>query len=496
MSAIPLHRLLALGESQANHPAVVDSGRTTTYAELTRFVRRVADRITAAAERPRVLIHLSQGMEAYAAMFATHMAGGCYTATNVRSSPARNTAVCRRFEPEVLVSTAELADSLAPTNACLIDIANLGGHAGLETVQPEHELAYVMFTSGSTGEPKGVMVSHESLAHYIDWAITAMDVGPGDHWSQHPSISFDLSVLDIYGALSSGATLHPLDNDRDRLVPADFIRRRRLTIWNSVPSVIDLMIRARHVTAERLASLRLMTFCGEPLLPHHLEAIFEAKPDVLVHNTYGPTEATVSCTLAKLTSTNYPDYANDSVAIGEAIPEMQMFLRGGNSPDEGEIVLAGVQLAKGYWKDSESTLQQFRTLRLDSEEECRAYFTGDWGVRHDGKLFCVGRIDRQVKIKGHRLELGEVDAALRTCGADAACTVAIDGALYSFIAADSRFDLNDLRRRAAGILPHHAMPAELFVIEELPRTDNNKIDFGALTRLARDKISHRQSSEP
>jgi D-alanine--poly(phosphoribitol) ligase subunit 1 len=483
----PLYRFLDHSDRRPRHPAVVGSHGTISYGELAATARRLGAAIAKTAAHPRVLIHLPQCAEAYAAMFGTLMAGGYYATTNVTVPHRRHISVLESFAPDVIVTATGCGDlsTVGDVDIRVIDVADL---PSTEMSQPAqaHDLAYVMFTSGSTGEPKGVMVGREGLAHYAAWATEAMAVTPEDRWSQHPNIAFDLSVLDIYGALCSGATLYPIDNPRDRLIPAEAIRRHRLTIWDSVPSVIDLMQRAKQVTSEHLASLRLMTFCGEPLLKPHLETIFRARPDLVVHNTYGPTEGTVSCTLIKLETSNFKMACGQSVALGDPIPGMELHLADGENETEGEIVLSGPQVARGYWQDREATAKSFQTMEINGAERF-VYRTGDWAVRQGRHLFFASRIDRQVKIHGHRLELGEVDTALRDCGAGAVCTLMVDGSLHSFVEGGVEQDAVDLRRQLTMRLPSYGVPESIHVIDCLPRNQNDKIDTKALAARLRAK---------
>jgi D-alanine--poly(phosphoribitol) ligase subunit 1 len=351
-----------------------------------------------------------------------------------------------------------------------VDIESLADSPLDQAMEP-HELAYVFFTSGSTGNPKGVMISRSSLAHYVDWAIHAMDVTLEDRWSQHPNIAFDLSVLDIYGALCAGAALYPLVSKKDRLLPGDFVRRNRLTIWNSVPSVIDLMSKVRQVSEACFASLRLVTFCGEPLHSRHLDLIFAANPSVVVHNTYGPTEATVSCTLLRLTAENYHSFCKGSVALGEPIPGMDIVLSG---EDEGEIFLVGAQLAVGYWGNAEATSSAFVTL--DVRGGVRAYRTGDWVKVRGGNYFFSSRVDHQVKVKGNRVELGEIDVAIHHAGYGNSCTVFVEGKLHCFIEAALLPDLKAFRSNMALHLPDYEIPDRLHALVQLPVNDNDKVD--------------------
>lgn len=477
---------LFLGQVAArpDHAAVVDAGRTYSYGEIGALAGRLAGRLSALGPHPRVAIHAPAGAFAYAAMMATLMAGGIYTPLNVSAPPLKRRRCVVQFRPDAVISTmADTPSVLEGVAPCLvIDPATVGGPV-LSAPRPSHDLAYVMFTSGSTGAPKGVMVGRAALANYVGWALRAMAVTPDDRWSQHPNIGFDLSVLDIYGALCGGATLYPLDDAERRFMAGLAVKRHGLTIWNSVPSVVDLMVATRQLTADNMASLRLMTFCGEALLPAQVDAIFAARPDLTVHNTYGPTEATVSCTLLPLRA-GQPRATGPTIALGQAIDGMAIHLVGGSDDGEGEIVIAGPQLAAGYWEQPEATARQFRMIDLGRGPE-RAYFTGDWGERRDGHLFFRRRIDTQTKISGYRVELDEINAAIRECGYTAACVVA-ESDLHAFVETiDPDFSGDDLAERLVDRLEPHLIPRWFHRCEALPRNANDKVDLGALIeRLA------------
>lgn len=480
-----LQRLFENAVRSPSHAAVDDDGRITTYAELASLVRRMARALSGGNEPPRVLIHLPQIAEAYAAMFAAAYAGGFYSTTNVVLPPQRRRMTFEAFAPTVVITKEAMrgeAANAAP-QARIVTIENLPAEELAEPLPP-HRLAYVMFTSGSTGKPKGVMISKEALDHYVDWALEAMEVSPADRWSQHPNIAFDLSVLDIYGALCGGATLVPITSAKDLLMPAKAIRSRALTIWNSVPSVLNSMIGIRQLNSTNLATLRLMTFCGEPLLPMHLDAIFAARPEIVVHNTYGPTEATVSCTLLRLTAENYREACSKSVAIGDPIPGMRVTLVGEGQPDEGEIVITGKQVADGYWNDPALTARQFRDFEIAGAHE-RGYFTGDWGYRRGAHVFFGSRIDHQVKIRGERVELGDIAAALINLGYGFACAVMVNGELHGVFESEAELPPESvIREKLSDALPLHLVPKGFHRISRLPRNANDKIDVQVIQKWA------------
>ncbi len=473
---------LAAAAAHPDRPAIVANGHITPYAALEERARAFAA-LFAARPAPRVLVALPQEADAYAAMFGAGLAGGFHTPLNLASPLAKMERIAGLLEPDFIVGAPALATALgqAAPGARLVDPARLDA-SPFPGRGARHRLAYVLFTSGSTGLPKGVMVPRTGLDHYVGWLRGAFAMRPEDRVAQHPNLAFDISMTDIFAALCHGAALHPL-SDRDRLLPARFIAREKITVWNSVPSVVSLMMQAGEVTARHLQSLRLMNFCGEPLLREQCEALFAARPDLLVQNTYGPTEATISMTGLPLQADSYRHFCGASVALGPAIPGMGLHLVGGAHADEGEIVLTGPQLADGYWRDEDKTEAAFRAVNT-AEGPRRGYYTGDWAERRDGQIFFKERIDFQVKVLGYRIELDEVAAAIRDCGWPTAVVFKRGEALAAVVERmpGLPFDERDLRRRLAARIEPHAVPAVIAEIDRMPRNDNDKLDRKAAAR--------------
>ena len=336
-----------------NNYAVYENKIKFTYKNLFNISITIATNLNKISKSPKVLILLPQGAYAYASMFGSLISGGYYTPCNVDTPKKKIQNIVDLFKPNIIIynkTTYKKLSKQSKSSSKIININELIKQK--KTFNSKFKInknAYVCFTSGSTGSPKGVIISRKALSAYIDWAIKSMKLNHKDRWSQHPNISFDLSVLDIYGALCSGGSLFPLNLSVDRMFPAIAIKKYNLTIWNSVPSVISMMMQAKQLTSSNIKSLRLATFCGEPLLGEHIEAIFRAKNNIIVHNTYGPTEATVSMTLLKITSkTNFDKISRESVALGKPISNMGLHLIGGKNKNEGEIVITGPQLAEEY----------------------------------------------------------------------------------------------------------------------------------------------------
>jgi D-alanine--poly(phosphoribitol) ligase subunit 1 len=476
-----LDQFFARARERSRHLAVVWNGESVTYASLARHARCLA-RVFARFPEPRVLIALPSGAEAYAAMLAAGLAGGYYTPVNVDSPLLKLRRIVRQLQPDIVVGYGDLAASLlaeAP-GAVQVRPADAPDTPLGDGERRRHPTAYVIFTSGSTGAPKGVVIPRIALDHYVAWMRGSRMFGADDRASHYANIGFDFSVMEIYGALCAGATLFPVLGRGDRLFPARMIAREKITVWSSVPSVVSLMMRSDGVTADNLGSLRWLNFCGEPLLPQQLRAIFRACPHVVVQNTYGPTEATVSMTSLVITAADYEGACRSSVALGEPIPGMGLHLVGGRHADEGELVITGPQLASGYWQDPERSAERFREVAHGSSSAI-GYFTGDWAERHAGHIFFKGRMDFQVKVKGVRVELDEVAAALREIGWPVVCVLSRGDHLVAAVEHGAApFDQRAVTDALAARLDDAAVPRSVLPIDQMPYNENGKIDREAV----------------
>ncbi|WP_369214891.1 AMP-binding protein, partial [Streptomyces flavofungini] len=375
-----------------------------------------------------------------------------------------------------------------------------------------HDLAYLLFTSGSTGEPKGVPVRHGNVCAYLEQAVPHYGPGPGDRVSQTFDLTFDPSVLDLYAAWGTGATLVAATRG-DLLRPVRFAATRALTHWNSVPSVISLAERLRALKPGSLPGLRRSMFCGEPLTLRQARAWAGAAVNSSVDNAYGPTELTVTCTGYRLPGAPgaWPDTPNDTVPIGPLHPALEGRLL------DGELCVRGPQRFAGYLNPADNT---GRFLTPDGTPYDPAtpltpahwYRTGDRvttlpespdSPEADGPLASgtplihLGRVDQQVQVHGYRVELGEVEAALRQLpGVAEAVVVALptpDGsielaAVHTLTSGAPLAGLREsphesLRESLRHRLPPYMVPARLTPVPSIPLNANGKVDRRAVERL-------------
>jgi amino acid adenylation domain-containing protein len=356
-------------------------------------------------------------------------------------------------------------------------------------VADENAVAYLLFTSGSTGKPKGVMVSQHNGVALMDWFQSHYDLGPEDRFSQNFALTFDPSVSDMFAAWWSGACLCvPLD--REKLKADGYILRSRLTVWNSVPSIAIMMQRMNLLKPGRFPTLRYSQFCGEGLPPEIAQAWSEAAPNSVLDNLYGPTETTVFCTIYRWDPARSPaECVRGLVPIGETFPNTRAFVADENYREvpagtEGELLIAGDQVTLGYLDDPEKTRASYV---IPPGKDETYYRSGDLFMRpaEDAPLVFLGRIDHQVKVRGHRVELGEVEAALRDIsGATQAVAIGwprTSGGAQGLIAFVSiPVDVQEMRRRMAERLPDYMVPNEILPLDRFPLNNNGKVDRKAL----------------
>lgn len=354
--------------------------------------------------------------------------------------------------------------------------------------------AYLLFTSGSTGDPKGVQVHHRNVLPYLRQAAERYGVSPDDRCTQLFDLTFDLSVHDMFLCWGAGATLFRVP-DQARFAPARFVARHALTVWFSVPSTAATMLGLRALRPGDLPGLRLSLFCGEALPKRVAMAWADAAPHSVIENIYGPTEATIAITGFTLprnrdTLAGLPEV----VPIGTAFPDQFTAVVDPQgqpvaSGEEGELCLAGSQVTDGYWCRPDLTSQRFVRFPWDNEHRLW-YRTGD-RVRQDPAdgLSFLGRLDRQAKIAGHRIELQEVEAVLhRAANANAAALawpLDADGlarGIVGFVGQTDR-SVEAILAACRTVLPPYSVPSAIHRVEDWPLNSSGKTDHRRLRQI-------------
>ncbi len=495
-------RFHRVARAHAGRPAVADRGRVTTYAQLEAAAGAIAEHLGEAlpdASGP-VVLFCETGAPLFSAMLGALEAGRFYVPLDPRMPDARLAPIFRDLDAAAIVSDAasqSRARDLAAASRgervlAVEDLAAAASGARTGPAAAPGDLAYVLFTSGSTGRPKGVMQSHRNVLHNV-WKLTeGLRILPEDRLTLLSSPSFGASVSDIYGALLNGACVCPFDLSGDglRRLP-EFLEREAITILHAVPSAFRSLA-ATLDGHEDLSRLRMVKLGGEAVLASDFDLYRNRLPRGCVfHVGFGATEISVIRQWFAGPDTPWPA----GTPLGYAVDGTEVVLLDGDGrSDEGEIGIVASTLAVGYWKDPALTAATF--LPVEGRPEARLYRTGDLGrLLPDGCLLHLGRKDARVKVRGHRVETAEVEAALLAIpGVREAAVEARGGGaaqrLTGWIVADLRgpaANASALRRALAGRLPASMIPSRFVRLDTLPRTASGKVDRRALPNPARSR---------
>jgi D-alanine--poly(phosphoribitol) ligase subunit 1 len=456
--------------------------RRLTYGELVRRSDVLADRLAATLpdEHCPVVVLGHKEPELLIAFLGVAKSGHPYV-------PVENNLPPQRLQRITEVSRAPL--TLTPETVALLTLDESPRiSAPVAHHLPPAAPYYIMFTSGSTGEPKGVVITHACLESFLNWMLLEQAPPEGEVFLNQVPYSFDVSMMDTYLALVTGGTVFSVTREdvaRPRQLHEAFARSG-LTIWVSTPSFAQLCLVQRSFNADLLPRLRRFLFCGETLPPAVASQLLDRFPGAEVWNTYGPTEATVATTSIRVDRDVLARYS--PLPIGYPMPGTRVLVfddegRAAPSGTRGEIVIAGPNVSPGYLGRPDLTARAF--FELDGQ---RAYRTGDWGRVQDGLLFCEGRMDNQIKLHGHRIELGDIEANLRALAGvrDALVLPTLwhgqPDALSAFVVMaergpESDFDLgNRLRAQLAERVPAYMLPRQFNFLEAFPMTPNGKAD--------------------
>ena len=512
-----LHQLLtATARQRPDAEAVRLLDQAITYRELDQLSNQVAQLLIAngVVRGDRVGIYLQKSPGAIAAIFGIMKTGACYVPVDANAPGMRLQEIGRQCEFRALITSSVLYQKLdgsfhqncrmnailfvdqAPEKAPPIpvftfadDLSRQPNHDP-EVAAIDNDLAYILFTSGSTGVPKGVMLSHLNAVTFVNWGFETFGVTPQDRLSQHAPFNFDLSVFDIYVAIKAGAaiSLVPEGLSVFPLQLAKFIQDQKISIWYSVPMVLTLLHQRGKLEERDFSALRWVLFAGEVFPTKHLRALMEKLPGKRYANLYGPTETNV-CAWYEVESLA-PDQTAP-IPIGKAcantdlIPINAEGKRVVTTNEEGLLYARGSTVMQGYYGRPEATAACFIADPFAIGREEKLYCTGDWVTLDEkGNYLFVGRKDHMIKTRGYRVELGEIEAVMVAHPAvDEAVALpipdeAIGNTIHAVVTlADSRtLDVTQLKQHCAEKLPAYMVPEKIEFRAALPRTDNGKID--------------------
>ncbi len=479
-------------------PAVYFGGATVTFAELDARAARLAARLRALGVGPetRVGVAAERGPGLVAAVLGVLRAGGAYVPLDPAYPADRLAFMLADAAVPVVVTQPSLAARLPEFVGLVVllddgdapgESGNAAGEGALSHSPFPESAAYVVYTSGSTGRPKGVVVTHGGLASFTAAAAAEWGIGPGDTVASHGSFSFDVWVLEVLLPLAAGAAVRPVPQasvpDVDRLIE----ELEHVGDVFTVPALVRAMAARMHPAGRTLPGLKRV-YCGADVVPPELlREMREIFPAAELRVVYGPTEATVACSALRVGHA-LPERS----LIGFALGNVALHVCGpGGEPlpvgVPGELCVGGPHVARGYLGRPELTAGQFVPDPFAGTPGARLYRTGDRVRRlDDGGLEFLGRIDRQAKVRGFRVEPGEIESVLaRHPGVRAAVALVRedrpgDRRVVAYLEADAGFPAAEALELARGALPEYMVPAALVVLDKLPLTPTGKVDRRAL----------------
>jgi amino acid adenylation domain-containing protein/non-ribosomal peptide synthase protein (TIGR01720 family) len=476
--------------------AVVASEEQVTYAELNKRANQLAHHLRLLGVGPEVLVGIcvERSIEMVVGLLGILKAGGAYLPLDGEYPLERLSFMLEDAGVTVLL-TQERSLSVFPEHSAKVvcmdrDWAVIGEQSveNPECLTTAENLCYVIYTSGSTGRPKGVEIEHRGLVNYVNWSRETYPFGAKGRTPVHSSLSFDLTVTSLYGALVSGGCLELIGEQRFGLSRA-LGEGAEFNVVKLTPGQLQLLnLEVKKGAAGRVAALVLG---GENLLSETVKSWLELNPETRVFNEYGPTETVVGCCIYE-----FKEMADSaaSVPIGRAIANTQLYILDDHRQPvplgvAGELYIGGEGVARGYLKQPQLTAEKFVPHPFSGEEGARLYRTGDLTrFRQDGQIEYLGRLDQQVKVRGYRIELGEIETELRQHDLVQECVVIAKEdelghqRLIAYVVSEGTASpaSQELQVYLKQRLPDYMLPAAFVMLDEIPLSANGKVDRAAL----------------
>lgn len=451
----------------------------------------------------RVCILSRKNRFLYIGVLGALKSGSCWVPFSNAYPAERIVNLLKSIQPKAIITETYFEESLSELIAAEnldIEIVNVEKNFGEEPSAPvvlnrtPEDLAYIIFTSGSTGTPKGVMVYHRNISHFLNNCFDFFKVEEGKRFAHHSELTFDPSILDLFYCWATGGCLVPMNKRKYLINPLAYISKFGINFLFTVPSVIASLQKAGQLSDEALDSVEHLVLTGEPVPSNLVNAWKEHHPNCHIYNFYGTTETSIISHWIRF-DTSLP--SGTIAPVGRPVPGVRVqLMEGGRVVDDGEIgesVVWGTQISPGYWGAAAENATRFIIGYGDKLLPQQAYRTGDLLRRQpDGIYTFIGRADRQVKVRGHRVELMEVENSIMMCDGVEEVVVILsppvkelqEEHLAAMITAADGLSTERLLTELEQRLPAYMVPSRVFVSDaQLPRNNNGKIDFEKVKKV-------------
>lgn len=462
-----------------------------TYQDLYRYMKKINFQL-AGCKQKRIVLYGSKSIGVYAAIYSIILSNNVWIPFTPGFPATRLREMLEVSEADIIIYEEDLPEELIKfATERNIFLRNLNEILAQEKEReftnfdfPGNDLAYVMFTSGSTGKPKGVPVTHENYINFVNNALEILPFRRGEIFSDYHDFAFDISIFYLFCAPLTESAISPIKNEKERIFPVKHFQQNNITIWSSVPSVISRIQRLRP-NEEIQNQFSILFLCGEPFSLGVLKYCYENMKVKKVYNFYGLTETGVEnfyheCFLEDLEKYEEKGF----VPIGKPLKGNEIKVT-----EDKELLLAGCQLTPGYFKGIESR-------RFEIIDGKRWYHTGDIVERFEDVYFCKGRLDSQVKLSGYRIEMMDIEVQVKKQSGikEAVCFVDDAEQVKLLICAyvpekGTSIDIQGLKAKLAKSLPDYMVPKKFFILDDMPRNNNDKLDRKKIKEMYFGKIS-------
>lgn len=485
-----------LDETEKKYPGkigFVDENVSMTFSKIKNNALKIATAlIREKLFKKPIAIYMDKSVEELITFLGVAYSGNFYSPIDVNMPMLRIERILEVFEPEVIITKKTLRESMNfhMGNAKILfleDIMQLDFDEEAVYLQRNRccdaDLLYVLFTSGSTGIPKGVTICHQSVIDYIDWVEKAFSINSDTVFGNQAPFYFDNSILDIYTTVKTGATLYIIPHNLFSwpIKLLEYIKQKEINTIFWVPSAMILVSKLKALAKVNLdGKLRKILFCGEVMPNKHLNIWRKYIPNALYANLYGPTEITDVCTCYMI-DRKFED--EESLPIGTPLPNTDILILNNenkmvNVNEIGELCVRGTSISKGYYKNPEKTKQAFVQNPLNPYYTELIYRTGDLVKKNEyGEILYVGRKDFQIKHMGHRVELGEIETAISSIK-----EISMNCCLYDdekdkiVVFVEEEITLSELNEKLKALIPEYMLPNKIVKLEKMPLNGNGKID--------------------
>jgi D-alanine--poly(phosphoribitol) ligase subunit 1 len=486
--------------------AIKYDDKTYSYLQLNnkanQFVQFLLDR--GIKQGDVIAIANTKTINSFALMIACLKLGVIYVNIDIDGPFERLEKIFKTCEPKIVLSddntkiVSKVSESMG-IKYLKIDIKSLNA---FEKDFPKNKsvkdidgntVAYIMFTSGSTGIPKGAAISHQNLIHLINWSRAFYRLTDNDIFANVSPMYFDNSVFDFYSALFSGASFVPIKKDMltNPLLLTKFIDEQKCTIWFSVPSMLMYLLNLRSLNKNNFKYVRIIAFGGEGYPKIELKKLYTLyKHKAEIFNVYGPTECTCICSAKKISKKDF-DNITGLPALGHLNQNFSYLIldERDNETQEGELCLIGPNIGSGYYNDSDRTNSSFVDCKVKTHFGKKMYRTGDIVQQKNGELFFKGRLDNQIKHMGYRIELEEIETAFCLINGINRSAVIYNkndnafGKIIAFVSVEGDVNKEYILSKLSAKIPDYMIPSQIHLLNSIPTNKNGKLDKKSLVKM-------------